>query len=92
MKAGRLKNYIAVVEVDGATYHYVTFGRRRGEAEREARESAGASGATLVRIEPAIDSRTAARRRQLFAAAITAAVTTATITGVLIVWISLGVL
>lgn len=90
LKGGRLKDYIAVVEdTDGVTYRYVTFGRDRREAEKDARESAGRSGATLVGIKPVMDQRQAARRRQRLAA-ITIAVTAIMVTTTVIVIVSVG--
>lgn len=91
LRADRLKNYIAVVEdTDGVTYQYLTFARRPQEAEREARESAGRAGATLVRIKPAIDRRHAARRRQWLAAAIALTVTAVTISAIVIAGSAFG--
>lgn len=89
----QLKHYIAVVEdADGATYQYVTFGRRRREAEQEARESAAKAGATLVAIKPAVDRRVALRRRQWLAAGIATGVTAFMIAVVVVAWASFGVI
>ena len=91
MKGARLKDYIAVVEdTDGVTYRYVTFGRDRQEAEKEARESAGRSGATLVGIKPVMDRRQAMRRRQRLAAALAIAVTAIMVTTIVLVIASVG--
>ncbi|MDQ3672058.1 MAG: hypothetical protein M3364_06430 [Actinomycetota bacterium] len=89
----QLKHYIAVVEDDdGATYQYVTFGKRRRDAEKEVRESVAKSGARLVAIKPAVDRRDALRRRQWVAAGIATAVTVFMIAVIVIVWASFGVI
>jgi hypothetical protein len=77
MRAGPYKSYVAeVVDADGATHRYVSFARRRSDAEKRAREAVEKRGAKLVAMK-ASDSppKRETRLRPRFVVAGTLAIT-----------------